>query len=105
MSSSDLQWPNWLGVVVEEMATQRRFYRDALGLKELGARDDWVHFDMGFPNILELLQRSDDPQYDRPRFQPGFAVEDIQGTYARLIEQDVQALLRSRVVQRPRGTG
>jgi predicted enzyme related to lactoylglutathione lyase len=91
MSSSDLNWPNWLGVVVEDMAAQRRFYRDALGLKELGAGDDWVHFDMGFPNILELLERSDDPQYDRPRFQPGFAVEDIHATHARLIRQGVDA--------------
>jgi catechol 2,3-dioxygenase-like lactoylglutathione lyase family enzyme len=90
---SELKWPNWLGVVVEDLEAQRRFYRDALGLKEIGAGDGWVLFDMGFPNIFELLQRIDgEPEYDTVRFQPGWAVDDIEATRAALIESEVEAL-------------
>lgn len=69
-----------------------KFYRDTLGLTELGAGDGWVHFDMGFPNVFELLQRSDDPEYDHLRFQPGFAVDDIHSVRERLIAQGVEPL-------------
>ena len=92
MPSSALNWPNWIGVVVDDLQAQQRFYREALGLTELDAGEDWVHFDLGFPNILELLGRSDEPQYDRPRFQPGFAVDDIHAARERLIEAGVRAL-------------
>jgi predicted enzyme related to lactoylglutathione lyase len=92
MSDPSLKWPNWIGVVVDDMPTQRRFYRDVLGLTEFGIGDDWIHFDMGFPNILELLRRSEDPEYDRPRFQPGFAVNDIGVVQGRLIEAGAQAI-------------
>jgi catechol 2,3-dioxygenase-like lactoylglutathione lyase family enzyme len=87
-----LRWPNWIGVVVEDLEAQRRFYRDAMGLQELGAGDGWVHFDMGFPNILELLQRSDEPEYDRVRYQPGFAVDDIHAAREALIARGVAAI-------------
>ena len=70
------RWPNWLGVVVENLEEQRRFYGDVLGLAEMDAGEDWVQFDMGGPNMFELLRRSDEPQYDHPRFQPGFAATD-----------------------------
>ena len=87
-----LGWPNWIGVVVEDLAAARRFYRDVLGLAEMGGSDQWVQFDMGFPNVLELLQRSDDPEYDRPRYQVGFAVEDIETTRRELVQRGVEAL-------------
>jgi predicted enzyme related to lactoylglutathione lyase len=51
-----------------------------------------VQFDMGCPNLVELLHRSDQPQYDRSRFQPGFAVADIHAARARLIEQGAEAI-------------
>src|SRR5207247_2452341 len=90
---AELKWPNWLGVVVDDLEVQRRFYRDCLGFTEIGAGDGWVHFDMGFPNIFELLQRTpDEPEYDRVRFQPGFAVEDIEAARAALIERGVEAI-------------
>lgn len=92
MPDTALRWPNWIGVVVDDLQAQRRFNCDVLGLIELGAGEDWVHFDMGFPNVLELLQRSDDPQYDRARFQPGFAVVDIRAARQRLVEAGVEAL-------------
>jgi catechol 2,3-dioxygenase-like lactoylglutathione lyase family enzyme len=80
-----LQWPNWIGVVADDLAAQRRFYRDVLGLPEFGAGDGWVHFDMGFPNLLELLQRSEDPEYDTRRYQVGYTVSDIRSARERLI--------------------
>jgi catechol 2,3-dioxygenase-like lactoylglutathione lyase family enzyme len=92
MSDLSLKWPNWIGVVVEDLVGQRHFYRDVLGLREFGTGDDWIHFDMGFPNILELLKRSGDPEYDRPRFQPGFAVDDIEVVRDRLIEGGAEAV-------------
>ena len=92
METLDLRWPNWLGVVVDDLDVQRRFYRDVLGFRELDADEGWVQFDLGWPNLLELLQRSDEPQYDRPRYQAGFAVEDIQAARDELIRRDVEAV-------------
>lgn len=92
MSNVDLKWPNWIGVVVEDLEAQRRFYRDSMGLTELGAGDGWVHFDMGFPNVFELLQRSDDPQYDSPRYQVGFATDDIGAARDALVASGVEAV-------------
>jgi len=71
---------------------QGRFYRDVLGLRELDAGEDRVQSDMGFPNLFELVRRSEEPQYERPRSQVGFAVEEIHETRRRLIERGVEAL-------------
>jgi predicted enzyme related to lactoylglutathione lyase len=90
--AADLGWPNWIGVVANDLEAQRRFYRDVLGLRELDAGDDWVQFDMGWPNVLELLQRSDEPQYERARYQVGFAVRDIRAARRRLIDRGVEAV-------------
>jgi predicted enzyme related to lactoylglutathione lyase len=38
---------------------------------------------------FELIERSDDPQYDRRRFQVGFQVSDIVRTYAELVARGV----------------
>jgi predicted enzyme related to lactoylglutathione lyase len=86
------RWPNWLGVVVEDLEAQRAFYANVLGLAESDAGEDWVQFDMGGPNLFELLRRSDQPQYDQSRFQPGFAVGDIRSARARLIEHGAEAI-------------
>ena len=59
------------------MEGQRSFYRDVLSLKELGAGDDWVQFDLD-GRTLELLARSEEPQYEERRVQVGFAVDDIR---------------------------
>lgn len=88
--TGDLKWPNWIGVVVEDLEAQRHFYRDALGLNELSAGEGWVHFDMGFPNILELLQRSDEPEYDAPRYQVGFATDDLHAARDALVARGVE---------------
>ena len=47
---------------------------------------------MGWPNLFELVRRSDDPQYDQPRYQTGFAVEDIKSTRDELIARGVEAV-------------
>jgi predicted enzyme related to lactoylglutathione lyase len=86
------RWPNWLGVVVEDLEGQRAFYGEVLGLAESNAGEDWVQFDMGGPNLFELIRRDDQPQYDQPRFQPGFAVGDIHAARARLIEHGAEAI-------------
>jgi catechol 2,3-dioxygenase-like lactoylglutathione lyase family enzyme len=88
----ELGWPIWIGVVVEDLEAQRRFYRDVLGLPELEQSDDWVQFDMGDDRLLELLARSDDPQYDRPRVQVGFAVADIKEAVQELEDRGVERI-------------
>lgn len=90
MADASLKWPNWIGVVVDDLERQRRFYRDTLGLTELGAGEGWVHFDMGFPNIFELLQRSDDPEYDTPRYQVGYATDDIHAACDALVARGAE---------------
>jgi predicted enzyme related to lactoylglutathione lyase len=47
---------------------------------------------MGFPNVLELLQRSDEPEYDRPRYQIGFATDDIAAAREALVARGVEPL-------------
>ena len=87
-----LGWPSWIGVVSEDLAEQRRFYRETLGFTELNAGDGWVHFDLGNGNLLELVQRSDDPQYERVRYQVGYAVEDIESARDELTARGVRPL-------------
>jgi catechol 2,3-dioxygenase-like lactoylglutathione lyase family enzyme len=87
-----LRWPNWIGVVCEDLDAQRRFYGEVLGLPELDAGDGWVQFDFGWPNMLELLARTDQPQYDRVRVQVGFAVDDIEASGEALVTRGVEAI-------------
>jgi predicted enzyme related to lactoylglutathione lyase len=80
------RWPNWLGLVVDDLEAARRFYGEVMGLEATEAGDDWVQFDMGEGRIFELLRRDpDQEQYDRTRFQPGFAVGDIERARGRLV--------------------
>jgi catechol 2,3-dioxygenase-like lactoylglutathione lyase family enzyme len=51
-----LEWPSWVGVVVHDLAKQRRFYREVLGFSEVKAGSDSVHFDLGDGNLLELVE-------------------------------------------------
>jgi catechol 2,3-dioxygenase-like lactoylglutathione lyase family enzyme len=88
----ELGWPIWIGVVTGDLEAQRRFYRDRLGLREIEEGDDWVQFDMGDGRLLELLARSNDPQYDRPRVQVGFAVADIQAAVRELEDRGVERI-------------
>jgi catechol 2,3-dioxygenase-like lactoylglutathione lyase family enzyme len=92
MNGERLRWPNWIGLVVRDLQGQRRFYRDVLGFPELAADEGWVQFDMGWPNLLELVRVGTDPQYDRPRYQPGFAVDDIRAAREELMARGAEAI-------------
>ena len=84
-----LGWPCWVGVVAEDLDTQRRFYRDVLGLAELAAGAGWVQFDFGDAGVLELVQRSGEPQYGQARYQVGYAVADIESARHQLVVSGV----------------
>jgi predicted enzyme related to lactoylglutathione lyase len=61
-----------------------------LGLAELIAGPDWIQFDFGETGVLELVRRSGEPQYDRARYQVGFAVADIESARDHLVARGVQ---------------
>jgi catechol 2,3-dioxygenase-like lactoylglutathione lyase family enzyme len=71
---------------VDDLEAARRFYAEVIGLEAADAGEYWVQFDMGEQRIFELLRRDPDQvQYDRTRFQPGFAVGDIERARERLV--------------------
>src|SRR6266540_2275335 len=76
----ELRWPMWIGVVVDDLEKQRRFYRDALGFRETGSSEGWVHLEFPGGGLFELIQRDPSPQYEAKRYQVGFTVEDLQAT-------------------------
>lgn len=71
-----LCWPVWIGIVCDDLESQRHFYRDVLGLKELKSGEDFAWFDFD-GKLLELLAKSTLPQYDRRRVSFAFEVDDI----------------------------
>lgn len=85
-----LGWPCWIGVVADDLDRQRRFYSEVLGFTATGEGPDWVHFDLGGSRLLEIVQRSNQPQYDQARYQVGYAVEDIEAAREQLIARGVQ---------------
>lgn len=90
--SERLRWPTWIGIVVEDLDGQRRFWADLLGLPENEAGPDFVDFDLGDGRRIELVKRSDEPQYDRPRFQVGFEVDDVPRVREEFIDRGIEAL-------------
>jgi catechol 2,3-dioxygenase-like lactoylglutathione lyase family enzyme len=84
-----LGWPTWIGVVVEDLERQRRFYRDTLGFREAAGSEGWVHFEIPGGGLFELIQREQAPQYDAKRYQVGFTVNDIYAARDQLIRQGV----------------
>jgi len=91
MTRNLLGWPTWIGVVVENLEAQRRFYRDTLGLPETESGPGWVHFDLG-GNLFELVQREEALQYDTTRYQVGFTVTDIEAARRELLRLGVEPL-------------
>src|SRR5438046_3043723 len=79
-----LEWPTWIGIVCDDLDAQRRFYREVFGLRESAQGDGWVHFEFG-PNLLELIQRDESPQYQGRRYQVGYTVEDIEAARNHLL--------------------
>ena len=85
-----LRWLTWIGVVVEDLDGQARFWSELLGASESAKGPDFVQFDLPGGRTFEVLRRSSDPEYDRPRFQVGFAVDDIEAAREELIRRDVE---------------
>jgi predicted enzyme related to lactoylglutathione lyase len=87
-----LGWPTWIGVVVDDLETHRRFWSDSLGLEVDHSGEDFVSFRFADGSWFELIQRSDDPEYDQRRFQVGFGVTDIDEAYAELVARGVEPI-------------
>lgn len=87
-----LGWPTWVGVIVDDLERQRSFWGDLLGVPEDHSGPDFVDFELGNARSFEVIQRSDDPQYDGLRFQVGFEVDDIETARRTLIERGVDAI-------------
>ncbi|HXP19398.1 MAG TPA: VOC family protein [Streptosporangiaceae bacterium] len=90
MGEIKLRFPQWIGVVCADFDAQRRFYRDVLALRETGEGDGWVQFDLGTGVTFEVVAQSADPEYDRPRYQVGFVVDDIRATTEELIGRGIE---------------
>jgi catechol 2,3-dioxygenase-like lactoylglutathione lyase family enzyme len=88
----ELRWPTWIGVVVDDLEKQRRFYRDTLGFRETGSSEGWVHMEFPSGGLFELIQRDLSPQYEATRYQVGFTVEDVQATREELIRRGVEPI-------------
>jgi predicted enzyme related to lactoylglutathione lyase len=86
----NMGWPCWVGVVAGDLDVQRRFYRDVPGLAELAVGPGRGQFDFGETGVLELVQRSGEPQYDQARYQVGYAVADIESARGQLVSRGVQ---------------
>ncbi len=84
-----LGWPGWIGVVSDDLERQRAFYRDVLGLHEREAGEGFAIFEID-GNILELLARSDAPQYASRCVSVGFVVEDIEIAREELLRRGVK---------------
>ena len=56
-----LGWPTWVGVVVEDLDAQRRFWGELLGEPGSDSGPDYVQFDMGHGRSFELIERSEEP--------------------------------------------
>jgi len=92
MNESRIRWPTWIGVICDDLETQRRFYRDALGFRETGGSGDWVHLEVPGGGLFELIQRDPSPQYEEKRYQVGFTVDDIRQARAELIQRGVEPI-------------
>jgi catechol 2,3-dioxygenase-like lactoylglutathione lyase family enzyme len=90
MSELNLRFPKWIGVVCSDFEAQRHFYRDILAMREVDQGDGWVQFDMGPGVTFEILAQSTDPEYDQPRYQVGFVVDDIRAVTEELISRGIE---------------
>lgn len=87
-----LRWPTWIGVVTDDLATQRAFYGETLGFAEIDSSDDWVHFEVPGGGLFELIQRDPSPQYEARRYQVGFTVEDIHAARDELVRRGAEPI-------------
>jgi catechol 2,3-dioxygenase-like lactoylglutathione lyase family enzyme len=90
MGEMKLAFPKWIGVVCADFEAQRRFYRDVLALREVAQGENWIQFEMGSGVTFEILAQSGDPEYDQPRYQVGFIVDDIHAAREELLRRGVE---------------
>jgi len=84
-----LNWPTWVGLIVEDLETQRRYYRDVVGLSERRIGKEYVIFTLG-SHMFELIARSSGPPYEHKGFHIGFAVAKIEEARAELISRGLE---------------
>ena len=84
-----LNWPTWIGLVVDDLEAQRRYYRDVVGLKERSVDEGAVDFEVG-SNMFELVAKSSRIQTAHRGFQIGFAVSNIAAVRAELISRGIE---------------
>lgn len=75
-------WPMWIGVHSQ--------------LEELELGGEWTWFDGRKNHLLEVLEISTDPQYDRPRYHPGFdrtGRSDFDRSWGKSYERSLKAVL------------
>jgi predicted enzyme related to lactoylglutathione lyase len=78
-----LGWPTWIGVVADDLEGLAAFY-ESLGVARNEGDAESIQIDFN-GRTFEILQRSDEPQYDQRRFQVGFDVADIEAAREALI--------------------
>jgi catechol 2,3-dioxygenase-like lactoylglutathione lyase family enzyme len=86
----NIGFPKWIGVVCSDFEAQRHFYRDVLGFRETALGDDWAQFDIGPGVAFEIVAQSSAPEYDQPRYQVGFVVDDIHAAREELISRGIE---------------
>ena len=87
-----LGWPTWIGVVVDDLEGQRRFWGEMLGVAEDHAGPDFAHFTMPTGQVFEVIERSELPEYNGRRFQVGFEVDDITSVREELIRRGMKPI-------------
>lgn len=50
-------WPTWIGVVVDDLETQRTFWGEMLGVSEDHAGPGFAHFILPTGEIFEVIER------------------------------------------------
>ncbi|HEY1348800.1 MAG TPA: VOC family protein [Ktedonobacteraceae bacterium] len=86
-----LKWPAWIGLIVEDLDAQRRYYRDIVGLKERRVGQSYSIFEIE-SRLFELIARSSGPLYAHKGFHIGFTVANIEAARAELISRGLEAV-------------
>ncbi|MGH2670594.1 MAG: VOC family protein, partial [bacterium] len=92
VESGVLRWPIWIGAVVGDLGRQHRFWSSLLAFPEAASGPDFVRLDAGDGRSFELIEVSDQPEYNEPRFQVAFAVDDVEHAYDELRNQGVESI-------------
>jgi extradiol dioxygenase family protein len=64
------RWPNWLGLVVDDLEAACRFHGEVIGLEAIDAGEYWVQLDMGEQRIFRVAPARSRPGAVRPNAVP-----------------------------------